>query len=48
MEYKCPECSKPIIIIEANSRNFKYKIVCFHCKFYDWVDEIEVFQKPDL
>ena len=39
-EFKCPKCGKPIIVIEINSKHFKYKVACFHCKFYDWVDEL--------
>lgn len=40
-EYACPKCNKAIILMEVNSKNFKYKVVCFHCRFYDWVDTLE-------
>ncbi len=41
IEYACPDCGKPVAVLEVKSKNFKYKIVCFCCKFYDWVDSLE-------
>lgn len=39
-EYACPRCGKPVMLVEVNSKHFKYKVVCWHCRFYDWVNEL--------
>lgn len=40
-QYACPRCGHPVMLLEVNSRHFKYKIVCLDCCFYDWVDKLE-------
>ena len=45
--FQCPRCHKEIIILEVNSRNFKYKVVCGSCCYYDWVDSLEELKKDE-
>ena len=40
MEYECPKCGKEVMLIEVNSKHFKYRIICRNCVFDDWVNEL--------
>ena len=42
MEYECPKYGKAVMVIEINSRQFKYKIVCPNCVYADWVDSLNL------
>lgn len=47
IKYACPRCKKEIMIVEANSKHFKFKAVCFNCVYVDWIDTINLEEIKD-
>jgi ribosomal protein S27AE len=47
IKYACPRCKKEVMITEANSKYFKFRVVCFNCVYTDWIDTINLKEIKD-